>query len=305
MESKMLFRSPRCAKSKRWYKRPWARVFPSQVRNEYPITQGGDITARKHGTLRCLTYFDGGDVCATSSPNTPWEQNDGTDRLVQLPKGRESILFQIRIEILSIGAEGNDITAPSLAVEDRLCHSAARRALPTKSMPEGIWRGTSYYLVERSQHDAEARAEDRRGARRRLQRGMTSQRGNVQQVQSSASESTCRLRTIAQKEKRWRAELRAGRPAPARSSISHRRAIGSYMMRDKGIHLKPPTGSIDLSPGSTCRREVRPAAWRRRPSLAAPPQQPPRHASRHWRCCCCSLVAPSGTSSNPPVAGAA
>ena len=46
--------------------------------------------------------------------------------------------------------------APRLAVEDRLCHSAARRALPTKSIhsnavPEGIWRGTSYYLVERSQ----------------------------------------------------------------------------------------------------------------------------------------------------------
>ena len=55
-----------------------------------------------------------------------------------------------------MGAEGNDITAPSLAVEDRLCHSAARRALPTKrihsnAVPEGIWRGTSYYLVERSQ----------------------------------------------------------------------------------------------------------------------------------------------------------
>ena len=55
--------------------------------------------------------------------------------------------------------------APSLAVEDRLCHSAARRALPTKrihslAVPEGIWRGTSYYLVERSQHDVEARAEE-------------------------------------------------------------------------------------------------------------------------------------------------
>mmetsp|Transcript_3917 Transcript_3917/g.9188 ORF Transcript_3917/g.9188 Transcript_3917/m.9188 type:complete len:414 (+) Transcript_3917:547-1788(+) len=66
-------------------------------------------------------------------------------------------------------------------VEDRLlaCHSAARRALPTKrihsnAVPEGIWRGTSYYLVERSQHDVEARAEDRRGARRRLRGGFES-----------------------------------------------------------------------------------------------------------------------------------
>ena len=105
-----------------------------------------------------------------------------------------------------MGAEGGDITAPSLAVEDRLCHSVARRALPTKrihsnAVPEGIWRGASYYLVERSQHDVEARAEDRRGARRRLQRGMTSQRGNVQQVQSSKVAQAKVGRTIAQKEK--------------------------------------------------------------------------------------------------------
>ena len=29
-----------------------------------------------------------------------------------------------------------------------------------RSVPEEIWRGTSYYLVERSQHDVEARAEE-------------------------------------------------------------------------------------------------------------------------------------------------
>ena len=45
---------------------------------------------------------------------------------------RESVLFQTHTSKYSMGAEGNDITAPSLAVEDRLCHSAARRALPTK-----------------------------------------------------------------------------------------------------------------------------------------------------------------------------
>ena len=70
-----------------------------------------------------------------------------------------------------------------------------------RSVPEEIWRGTSYYLVERSQHDAEARAEDLRGAWRRLQRGMTSQRGNVQQVQSSKVAQAKVGRTIAQKEK--------------------------------------------------------------------------------------------------------
>ena len=65
-----------------------------------------------------------------------------------------------------MGAGGEDITAPRLAVEDRLCHSAARRAPPTKSIrsnavPRRTYGvETSYYLVERSQHDVEARAEE-------------------------------------------------------------------------------------------------------------------------------------------------
>ena len=101
-----------------------------------------------------------------------------------------------------------------------------------RSVPEEIWRGTSYYLVERSQHDAEARAEDRRGARRRLQRGMTSQRGNVQQVQSSKVAQAKVGRTIAQKEK-----MLASRQAP----VAHKPA-------------KPMIEKIRFSPAHPVRR---------------------------------------------------